>query len=61
MNVPLLLAILMAMRMQRYDVEGFTRSHWMRALGECLRSIASAAAMVDKFFAKHKTLPKNYF
>jgi hypothetical protein len=33
---------------------GFTRSHWMQPLGECLRRIALVAAMVD-------TLTKNYF
>jgi len=51
-----LLAILIAMRMRRYDkhrliqhVQGFTRSHWMPPSGECLRHIAPAAVMVDKF------------
>ena len=29
---------------------GFTRSHWMMPLGECLRHIAPWAAMVNKFF-----------
>ena len=28
---------------------GFTRSHWMPPLGECLRRIAPAATMVNKF------------
>ena len=31
------------------QIDGFTLSHWMLPLGECLRSIALAAAMVDKF------------
>ena len=30
-------------------IQGFTRSHWMPLLVECLRRIASAAAMVDEF------------
>jgi hypothetical protein len=30
-------------------IQGFTRSHWMPPLGECLRRIAPAAAMVDGF------------
>ena len=29
--------------------QGFTRSHWMLPSGECLRRIAPAAAMVNKF------------
>jgi len=52
--------ILMAMVMQRYDagriahhpmehIQGFTRSHWMPPLGECLRRIALTAYMVNKF------------
>jgi hypothetical protein len=28
-------------------IQGFTRSHWMPPLGECLRHIAPAATMVD--------------
>jgi hypothetical protein len=31
-------------------IPGFTRSHWMPPLGECLCYIALAAVMVDKFF-----------
>jgi hypothetical protein len=31
------------------DIQGFTQSHWMPPLGECLRRIAPAAAMVDEF------------
>jgi hypothetical protein len=30
-------------------IQGFTRSHWMPPLGECLRRIAPTAAMVDEF------------
>jgi hypothetical protein len=30
-------------------IQGFPRSHWMPPLGECLRRIAPAAAMVDNF------------
>ena len=30
-------------------VHGFTRSHWMPPSGECLRCIALAAVMVNKF------------
>ena len=30
-------------------IQGFTRSHWMPPLGECLRRIAPAAAMVKEF------------
>jgi hypothetical protein len=37
---------------------GFTRSHWMLPLGEYLRRITTAAAMVDNFFVEHKTLTK---
>jgi len=42
-------------------IRGFTRSHWMPPSVECLRQIAPAAAMVDYFRRKHKTLTKNYF
>jgi len=30
-------------------IQGFTRSHWMPPLGECLHRIAPAAVMVDEF------------
>jgi hypothetical protein len=40
-------------------IQGFTRSHWMLPLGECLCHIAPVAAMADEFVAKHKTLTKN--
>ena len=30
-------------------IQGFTRSHWMPQLGECLRRTAPAAIMVNEF------------
>jgi hypothetical protein len=30
-------------------IQGFTLSHWIPPLGECLRRIAPAAAMVKEF------------
>jgi hypothetical protein len=30
-------------------IQGFTRSHWMPPLGECLRRIVPTANMVDGF------------
>jgi hypothetical protein len=42
-------------------IPGFTRSHWMPSLGECLRSIAPAAAMVDKYIENTQNTNKNYF
>jgi hypothetical protein len=33
----------------------------MQPLGECLRSIAPAAAMVDEFVETTQILTKNYF
>jgi hypothetical protein len=47
-------------------IQGFTRSHWMAPLGECLRRIAPAAIMVDEFFQttqntnKTQLLASNY-
>jgi hypothetical protein len=47
-------------------VHGFTWSHWMPPLGECLRRIAPAAVMVNKFVEttlntyKTKLLSSNY-
>jgi hypothetical protein len=47
-------------------IQGFTRSHWMPPLGECLRRIVPAAAMVDGFVEttlntnKTQLLPSNY-
>jgi hypothetical protein len=47
-------------------VHGFTRSHWMPPSGECLRRIAPAAVMVNKFVetrlntTKTQLLPSNY-
>jgi hypothetical protein len=43
------------------DNQGFTRSQWMPPSGECLHCIVAAAAMVDNFGRKHKTLTKIYF
>jgi len=39
-------------------IQGFTQSHWMPLLGECLRHIAPTAAMVGK---THNTLTKYNF
>jgi hypothetical protein len=39
-------------------IPGFTRSHWMPPLGECLRCIAPAAAMVNKFIENTKNTNK---
>ena len=66
------LAISMAMAMQRYDARRIARwstsSASLEATGcrhlplvECLRRIALAAAMVDNFSQKHKTLTKTIF
>jgi hypothetical protein len=47
-------------------IPGFTRSQWMLPLGECLRRIALAAAMVYKFVettqntTKSQLLASNY-
>jgi hypothetical protein len=38
---------------------GFTRSHWMPPLGKCLRHIAPAAAMVDKYVENTQNTNKN--
>ena len=40
---------------------GFTRSHWMLPSGECLRRIAPAAAMVDKYIENTQNTNINYF
>ncbi len=42
-------------------IQGFTRSHWMPPLGECLHHTALAAAMIDDVSVKHKTLTKTTF
>jgi hypothetical protein len=42
-------------------ISGFTRSHWMPPLGECLHHIAPAAAKVIDFGCKHKSLTKHNF
>ncbi len=64
------LTISIAIRMRRYDagehIHGFTWSHWTPPLGKCLRRIAPAAVMVDKFVEttlntnKTNFLPSNY-
>ena len=40
---------------------GFTRSHWMPPSVECSHCIPVAAAMVNDFDPKHKTLTKTIF
>ena len=42
-------------------VQGFTGSHWMPPLGECLRRIAPAASIVNEFVEKRQTLTKHNF
>jgi hypothetical protein len=42
-------------------IRGFTRSHWMQPLGECLRRIAPAAAMVDELVEKRQNTNKKLF
>ncbi len=42
-------------------IRGFTRSHWMQPLGECLRHIAPAAAMVEKFVETTQNANKKLF
>ena len=40
---------------------GFTRSHWMPPLGECMRRIAPAAAMVDEYVENTQNTNKKLF
>jgi hypothetical protein len=40
---------------------GFTRSHWMQPLGECLRRIAPSVAMVNKFVETTQNTNKKLF
>jgi hypothetical protein len=40
---------------------GFTRSHWMQPSGKCLRRIAPAATMVDKFVETTRNINKKLF
>jgi hypothetical protein len=42
-------------------IPGFTRSHWMLPSGKCLRRIAPAAAMVDKYIANTQNTNKKLF
>jgi hypothetical protein len=39
-------------------IPGFTRSHWMPPLSDCLHRIAPAAAKVIDFSCKHKNTNK---
>jgi hypothetical protein len=58
------LAILIAMRVRRYDagrIARFTRSHWIQPLGKCLRHIALASAMVDEFVETTQNTNKKLF
>jgi hypothetical protein len=40
---------------------GFTRSHWMPPLGKCLRRIAPAAAMVNKYIENKQNTNNKLF
>ncbi len=42
-------------------IQGFTQSHWMQPLGECLRRITPAAAMVDEFIETTQNTNKKLF
>jgi hypothetical protein len=42
-------------------IQGYTGSHWMPPLGKCLRRIALAAAMVDKFVENTQDTNKHNF
>jgi hypothetical protein len=42
-------------------IRGFTRSHWMQPSGKCLRRIAPAAAMVNKFVETTQNPKKKLF
>jgi hypothetical protein len=42
-------------------IPGFTRSHWMLPLGECLRCIAPVATMVDKHIENTQNTNKKIF
>jgi Zn-dependent alcohol dehydrogenase len=41
-------------------IQGFTRSHWMPPSGKCLRCIAPAAAMVNKFVETTQNTTTDY-
>jgi hypothetical protein len=69
-NAGKLLAILIAMRVRRYDAGRIARwitsgallkSHWMQPSGKCLRRIAPAAAMVDEFNETKQNSNKKLF
>jgi hypothetical protein len=61
-NAGKLLAILIAVRVRRYDArliaQWITSRASLKATG-CSHRAAPAAAMVDKFVKQHKTLTKN--
>ncbi len=42
-------------------IPGFTRSHWMPPLGECLRCIPPVAAMVNKYIENTQNTNKKLF
>jgi hypothetical protein len=42
-------------------IRGFTQSHWMQPLGECLCRIAPVAAMVDEFIETTQNTNKKLF
>jgi hypothetical protein len=42
-------------------IQGFTRGHWMLPSGKCLRRIARAAYMVDKFVENTQNTNKKLF
>jgi hypothetical protein len=42
-------------------IPGFTRSHWIPTLCECLHHIAPLAAMVNEFVEKTKITNKKLF
>jgi hypothetical protein len=42
-------------------IPGFTRSHWMPPMGDCLCRFAPAATMVDEYVENTPNTNKNYF
>jgi hypothetical protein len=42
-------------------IQGFTRSHWMLPLGECLRRIALVAVTVDELVENTQNTNKKLF
>ncbi len=43
------------------NIPGFTKSHWMLPLGECLWRIAPTATTVDEFVEDTQNTNKNFF